>query len=519
MNRTILKTALMSLLFVRSGIAMGQATSSRDLLQQKEQWPAFAADGRKFQFEGRFEGRTANSIKMTKFDIACNLPSNATFPDGIKSGQRIEVIGRFTSENGNLLFLVSRILIKDTDIDRLRSRVKQVPVDQPEKLLELAEEYQADAEFYEDAQLAMEIAAIRADSLRRLRVMARGDVTKLTELLHLSKSLGMKPDLIELLQFEQIYMAAKMPDAHVDTLIAEVKSSCTGWDRLVPPIPERIQRAFDKDAVGAFLDASESDRPSLHRLLYKSLRLRQFQAILKTDGSNGLELSRLVRTEFGEHDPLAADFEDRDVRYRLMQLSSLSRSELKGLTELLTKLNRAQQIPGAVRDWLLAQERKFGTSDLAGLLRTADEYLFVADILPSEDYRQQGIEFLKRAWASADQSSPTDAEQIADRLKRFGWERLNGIWMTNAQMQSLPKDNVQLAIREGRIVRGMTVEQVVQTLGQPTNISRIASRRSISDLWSFEGVGSSNMVIRFRRSVVDPNAASVVEEVSRVARR
>lgn len=80
----------------------------------------------------------------------------------------------------------------------------------------------------------------------------------------------------------------------------------------------------------------------------------------------------------------------RDVQYRLAQLATLSRADLQGLTELLSKLNRAQQVPHAARDWLLAQERKFGTTSLAGLIRTADEYLFVADLLQTTTYHQQG---------------------------------------------------------------------------------------------------------------------------------
>ena len=86
-------------------------------------------------------------------------------------------------------------------------------------------------------------------------------------------------------------------------------------------------------------------------------------------------------------------------------------------------------------------------------------------------------------------------------------------------MKSLPHDDIQLAIREGRVLRGMTVEQVVQTLGQPTGISRIAYRRSVIELWSFKEEGSSGMVVRFRRSVADPTSASIVEDVSPTGRR
>ena len=516
MNAAILKFAVFSCLLWQSPVARGQAITLQKLLEQQTEWPTYAVDGRKFEFAGRFEGRSANTLRISRFEISCKLPSNGTFPDGIKSGQRIELIGRFLSENKKLSFVVSRILIKETDLDRLRSRINDILVDQPEKRLDVVMEYQSDADFYLDSALQAEITAVRTDSLSRLRVLARSDVTKLRALLQQSGPLGVKPELIQTLQFESIYAASKDPKADVDALVLEMKSSCDGWDRLVPPIPERLKLEFARDAVAAFLAAPEVDRRGLHRMLYKSLRLRQMQMLVKLDGSNGLEIAKLVRTEFGIDDPLAAEFEERDVQYRLAQLATLSRADLQGLTELLSKLNRAQQVPHAARDWLLAQERKFGTTSLAGLIRTADEYLFVADLLQTTTYHQQGVELLKQAWTSAGESSPTDADQLADRLKRLGWERLNNQWMTNAQMNTLPKDDVQLGIREGRVVRGMSMPQVVQTLGQPTKISRIASRKAVCELWSYAAEGSAGMVIRFRRSLVDQTTSSLVEDVSRI---
>jgi hypothetical protein len=65
----------------------------------------------------------------------------------------------------------------------------------------------------------------------------------------------------------------------------------------------------------------------------------------------------------------------------------------------------------------------------------------------------------------------------------------------------------------------MNVQQVVQTLGQPTKISRIASRKSVCELWSYEAEGAAGMVIRFRRNLIDEKASSIVEDVSRIPAR
>lgn len=515
----LLKVALFLWMSMQSTVGIGQTLTIQELLAKRDQWPGFATDGSKFQFEGRFEGRSGDTIRIQKFDIVCHLPSNATFPERIRSGQRIDVTGRFLADSGRLSFVVTRILIRETDIDQLRLRAKGIPADQPDKLIVLAAEFQADADFYEDAALQAEINAVRSDGIARLRKFARGNAAKLRALLNQAIELGVKPELLELLRFETIYETVRSPMADVESLVAELKQSCEGWDRIVLPVSEAVRMAYEKNAIIAFESAFPADRRQMHRLLYKSLRMSQYQSMIAKDGSNGLELAKLIRTEFGDDDPLAADFEEREIRFRLTTRTSLSRAELKTLIDLLTRLNRSQQTPDLVRDWVLAQAQKFGTSNLASTLRTADEYLFAADLVQSDEYQQKGVELLKQAWLNAHETSPADADQIADRLKRLGWERLNDQWLTNAQLSSLPKDDVQLAIREGRVVRGMTIQQVVQTLGQPARISRIGSRKSVFELWSYDALGSGVMVVRFRRSPSDDGTAAIVEDVSRVTQR
>jgi hypothetical protein len=206
------------------------------------------------------------------------------------------------------------------------------------------------------------------------------------------------------------------------------------------------------------------------------------------------------------------------VQSRLARIADLNRQELQQLAELLEALSQKDKIPGVLENWLNAQEKRFGTSELAGLLRTADEYLFVAEHWKEEASRQRGIELLKQAWEIAANISPDDATQIGERLRRLGWEHLNGQWMTLKQLESLPKDDIQLAIREGRVVKGMTGQQVTQTLGRPSRISRLASSRTMRELWIYDadGTGASGLVVRFRRSVVIKSDVSLVEDVSKI---
>jgi hypothetical protein len=263
----------------------------------------------------------------------------------------------------------------------------------------------------------------------------------------------------------------------------------SGWDKSEMEVPDRLKQGFPRDAVKLYNDGNTSDREILHRLLYRTVRVEQLQATLKADGSNGLELAGLVRDELPEEVAMAASFEQREVDYRLGRISELSRREMQQLLELLNGLKRSDGQDAIIADWLTAQEKRFGTSELAGVLRVADEYLFVFEQWKNPAHQQKGIDLLKSAWAIAAVESPGDAVQIAERLKVLGWEHLNGKWLTTQQMETLPKDDIQVAIRDGRVVKGMTAQQVVQTLGQPERISRFGSAKVMREMWTYDGTG------------------------------
>ena len=239
--------------------------------------------------------------------------------------------------------------------------------------------------------------------------------------------------------------------------------------------------------------------------------------MLKTDGSNGLALAELIRVEFPEEPRDSAKLEESEIKYQLGRVPDLSRQELQQLVELLAKASQTEESPVAINEWLVAQERRFGTSELAGMIRVADEHLFVSEQWKLDEPQKKGIELLKKALGMAVIESPADASQIADRLKRLGWEQVNGQWMTSQQVGMLPKDDIQVAIREGRVVKGMTVKQVTQALGQPARISRMSSSRSMRELWIYDGTGSAGLVVRFRRSLVSKSEENLVEDVSKIS--
>jgi len=500
--------------------ALAQLASVENIVKQKAQWKRFADAGRQLHFDARFQGRAAESFRVDKMDVDFRLPSSIRLPDRMRDAQRLEITGKFVADSGRLHFFVTALVIRDTDLDQLAKSVAAVPEDQPDALLAIANKYEPLAQFYQDEALASEVTRVRTQFAVRKRKLAGGNAQQLQAVFDSGAALNVDPRLLNSIRFEILLAKWQQPGSSQPKQLAELLSDAKtlpGWDDKQLEIPERLRLAFPKAAVAEYDNGTDADRKVFHRLLYADIRRQQIRSQLVSNGSNGLMLAQQVREEFPDATKDAAALEEREVNYRMDRIAELDRQELQQLVDLLSNVSRKEQVPAVVQDWLKAQEKRFGTIELAGLLRTADEHFFAAEQWKQNKHQERGIELLKQAWAIAAIESPDDATLIADRLRRVGWEHLNGQWLTSKQVQMLPKDDIQLAIREGRVVRGMTTQQVTSTLGKPARVSRLGSSRAIRELWIYDGTGSAGVVVRFRRSSGVRTDENLVEEVSRIS--
>jgi hypothetical protein len=494
-----------------------QMPSVPEIIAQKSQWVRYADEGRRIQFEGRFRSRAVDTFRLERFEVPCRLPASIRLPDRMTDGQRIELTGKFMKDGNVISFLVSRLIVRGLDAEELSNHADNISDDQPDELLKLAEGYVDDADFYNDERLREQITRVRGRAISAKRKLAKGNISELNGLLATADSLRIDPRDRAVLVFEILAEQAKAATTDPASLMTLVKS-LPGWDLLTPAPPARLKNEFATKPVLLYEASSDEDRRFLHRLLYTQIRLRQIKASLKEDGSNGLALAETVRRELPDQTSLVAEFQQKEVDYQLRRVTLLNRQELQQTVELLTRLQKKDAVPTAVVAWLTEQKRRFGTESLGGLLRTADEHFFAADLALGADTRNAGIELLKQAWEVAMRESPQDATEIASRLKTFGWEHFSGNWMTAEQIQMIPDTDVELAIRDGRIVPGMTATQVLTSRGEPARIARVGSSRLLRELWIYDADGTAGIVIRFRRSLVSKVDPMVVEEVSRINR-
>jgi hypothetical protein len=510
----VIRFVALLVLLLTPATSKAQFTSVREFMNLKAEWPAWAAAERRVQLAGRFHGRTGDSFRLTKLEVPCQLVPPAKLPDRMRDGQRIELYGRMVNQDGRMQIMVSRLSVRETEPEQLLRLASEVSPDAPDELLQLAARFVADAEFYDDKSLRAEIHSVRGLAVTARRRLARGDLTALLKCREEAKDLKADAGLIDQLNFEILVTRWRQPNPDAAAILNELRTADNGWDRQEPEPPARLVQAFDRDPVAAFDSGSAEDRRTLHGLLYQTIRLKELQSQLNPDGSNGMQLADLVRREFPAQVAIATALERREIDWRLSRVEQLSRQELQELYRLIRAGDLADRSPQLLEDWLGTQRKKFGDDTIGGLLRVADEYLFVAELSGSPMHRDQGIDRLKKAWQRATKEVPEDAGQIQERLQGLGWDRLNDQWITIEQMRQLPKDDVQLALREGRIVRGMTKEQVVQSLGQPSRISRLTSSAAVREIWIYDDSGDAGLIVRFKRARTA--TAALVEEVSRI---
>jgi len=497
----------------RADSVRAQSISVPEMLEQKSDWKKWSEEGRKLQLNGRFEGRAGKSFRLQRLEITFDPPRGLTLPQRMRAGQRLEMSGRLTIKTGRFHFELSRLAVGETDDRRIDARAAKIGQGQPDLLLNLASEYEVIADFYDDDPLRERIDSVRRRAFEEKRVLAAGNPQGLSALLKAGPGLGIDERELAAIRFETLVARRNKPDSILPELARSIEQTLEGWDK-PQGADATISAEFLSDPVQAYRTARDPERLVMHRAFYRLIQKEIFESKLKSDGSNGIALANQIRVQLPEEEQTARTMEQKEIEYRLGRVKQLNRQQLQQLVDLLAQYERNDQIAETLDRWLKQQQEKFKRIGLSGKIRTADEYLFVGERWRIPRYNEEAVRLLKEAWTIAAADSPDDAAQIAERLRRLGWERMHDRWMTAAEIRGLPRDDIELAIREGRVVQGMSPSQVSQTLGSPIQVSRLASAVSVYELWSYGDSSGGGLVVRFRRSPREKTAAARVVSVS-----
>lgn len=498
------------LLFVAT-VARGQnSIDVQQLNKQKARWPEMADEKQRISLGGRFSGRAGNLFRMQKCELSFRAQRGLNLPR-IRSGNNVEVIGFLRQHEGQIEFLVERIAQGKADADVLQSRKNRLSPSDFKAWYELAEWARRRAEFYEDSVLLDGSQELLQQGFKIERQsIARGEHKKLRALAERAKELqldeALRNDLIhQSLRWQWAQLAAKKP-LPVKERTAFLKQLGDDLKNARQPIrlqKPKLQREYKIRPEQTYADAKLSDRILLHRYFYREVLLPMIVAELKSDGSNGEAVSLRLRREIPEESELADDYEARELQFRVKNSNSLTRSEMLDLVDQLERTNQRKLAKETKTKWVRASASRLATRGPAGLVQAANEY----DALLGD--RTKAIQLLKQAW----QESPEKAE-IEQRLERFGVYRRENAWMSKAQVDALPENQIDQAMRDARVIPGMNMDQVRKSLGQPDRVSRMITLGQTQIAWSFLDASSNRVVVLFRRKGSDGPLKTKVISVS-----
>ncbi|MEZ6060170.1 MAG: hypothetical protein R3C19_07410 [Planctomycetaceae bacterium] len=479
--------------------ARAQTLSAEEMVQQKDNWNEWAAEERKLQITGRYDGGLGRQFRLKTLEIRFNSERGTELPEKMQADQRLTVSGRLRKAGDRFEFSVSRLIIGDTDRQRMAERALEVPESYPERLYALADEYAAVAKYYEDTALQADVATLRRRAVNLQRRAFSDDAAQLSSLADRAEALQLDARDVAAIRFQSLATQTTAKNFDRAAVLDRIRSQLPGWDDASQTVPAELEQSFLKNSVAAYDKASDLERRVLNRRFFRQVRLPDLQRKLAADGSNGLDLAAEARQELPEETAAIGELETAFLDFKLSQVRQLSRPQLQELSELLLHHDRGDDFQKAVNDWLAEQRDRFVDRGLSGILRTADEYLFAYERWKNEEHQQQGIDLLKQAWQVAATTEPKEAELIGQRLERYGWTRLHDRWMTTEQVKELPRTDIELAMREGRVVPGMSGQQVTRTLGEPQRIVRVLSSRFVQEIWVFGNSGSSGVSVVMKR--------------------
>ena len=513
-NGVLLVIALMY-----SATAVGQTMSVREFLSDKSKWVEWSLKKTTLSISGRYEGRLSKQFRFSKLPMLITPQRVTVLPADVKAGQRVTVSGRLQRSGTRFGLEVTRIAVGSTDTERMIRKVDRTASDKSEAMYEIADEYSQIAEFYDDSELSFNIVKLREKAFRLQRDQNRNDPAGLLQLALQAERTGAPPALVEAIRFQSLVVAATSPQSDMEQVLSDIRKQLGGWDRVNMMLDQAAEDRFLKNPAAEYEAADRITRQRMHRRLYRVHRLPRILETLRPDASNGLDVIKSLQVELPEETKAIDSIKTRFLDARLAAVPRLNRNQLEELADILRDFGRELETKQAVERWLKAQEKRLDNDQLDGTLAIADEYLFAFERWKNPVHRDAGVDRLKTAWFLSKDAAPRDAALIEQRLGRLGWTRLHDKWLTETQMTNLPRDDVELAIREGRVVAGMNPQQVIGTLGEPNRKIRVISARYVEEIWVFGEDGSTAITVHLERDRHSQPDRAIATQVSRTANR
>ncbi|MGH7199117.1 MAG: hypothetical protein ACREJB_00825 [Planctomycetaceae bacterium] len=493
-----------------AALAQDAARSVQEFNADEEKWRSYATLNLQLTIEGRYSSIARGSLRMRNCDLAFRSADSEGFPRLRGDSDVIQVTGRLEQQGSRFVFLVERLRERPSDLQTLKTRETALDRRTPDGWYELAEWASHRGEFYDDDELrrAADRLTFRAVEIERT-ALDDDDAAARFALAARLPDLGL-PDSLRMELVHEGWRVLYDQEREKETadwsdFAARMKRDLPDSEIPLDAPQPKLQQRYEANPLSVYQNAGESDRRKLHRLFYADVLLKTILA--DAEDRTGFEIADRIDRDLPERHALAEEHRERALADRLANVGTATRPEMLELAATFRKRDDADRARQTMEEWLTAKRERLAQDDPAGLRQLAEEYRSLL-----EDEKTAAALLLK-----AYELSPSP--EVAARLEQLGYRQRDGQWLSRSELEDLPEDPLAKAMREGRVTKGMTADQVRTTLGNPTASVRIATSGRISEIWTYGEPGSSRLAIHFLQKTTFDREPPKVIQVSNVPPR
>jgi hypothetical protein len=465
----------------------------RQIVENETSWSLYAETKTRFSVIGYIGSRTDRQIHMKNCELRFVMKPSTEFPNLFKRSKFLKLKGHFDLAEKKPIFLIESIDTTPALIQRFRAEALSIDSKDFQSQRKLGDLIKKEADFYDDEELHAKAKEIYFQSLRVERESTKNLTPELLDgWVEQLKDYGVAETIQEEWTHDSLWLRwrnLKNPRGTEFKQFARLLAEKFPASRTILETPQPLlQSEYLKNPERVFANAGGEQRSKLARLFYIEVLVRDLEQEARADGSNGDEIAKRYRELLPELPDKFSEHENAWLAWRSSGLEQASRDEALALSRDFRTRNRTDEAREAIDTWLKARLKVWKKDGASGLLRGAEEYL---DLL--ED-RTQAVSLLKSAWNLAPQN-----EEIEKKLADLGFYRHQGDWITQAEFDKLPPDQLLEAVKRGEVVKGMSPDQVQRAWGKPAETHMSFSAGRIGHVWVFGESGDNRLTVHFLR--------------------
>lgn len=466
----------LGLLCLSTVLTAAEPMSIQELMARRPQWDKLV--GANLVVEGRFLLNIEKQLRLVGSDLNFLLEDNVEFRRD-RDHPQVIVSGELEPHGNGFRFRVMSAAVGPAESTVVRDRLQKGDPNDPERIAEQGDWVAGRAKFYSDPELKRFAEELYERSIRLARSrLASDDSMTLLALAGKAEKWGLAEDF----RFDLLHMASRAelnaesrkPRPDYARVRENLKQRFASAAKPLPGLPEKLLQTYESNPLGTYEAASAETRAMLHRLLYLETGLREVRLERQADGSNGLKIATFIDTELPEHGALAVEEREAAFRYHEGQLAKMTREEMLEFKAVLRQHNETTRESRVVKRWIDSRYAGLPDTPANRVRRATDEFDVAGD--PATALTTLAIAL------RLDPNAPGAAEL----LERLGYAWHESQLITRDRVPAPKVDKTALAIREGRILVGMTDAQVRATLGgEPESVIRLASQGTVTELWHY----------------------------------